>query len=198
MSGLNVERLKGLLNHKNFKIPKSQLDYYREGGADTEILKYVELPGKTFGEKYMESLTKEYFNLDKRVSSGHDHTKLNKRIEQKSARYHSNGDDWKWQHIEMKHEWDYLLLTGLDFNDIKFYIASREIIENLIQKGLIVGQGKKDENGVAQAQQAYWFSRTDFKKKQHNFEEYFKQIKNEEELVNYLSISDNATDSIVA
>ena len=73
-----------------------------------------------------------------------------------------------------------------------------EAEENLIQKGLIVGQGKKDENGVAQAQQAYWFSRTDFKKKQHNFEEYFKQIKNEEELVNYLSISDNATDSIVA
>ena len=44
--------------------------------------------------------------------------------------------------------WDHLLLCGLDFRDIKFYIASRKS-ENLIKKGIITGQGKK-KDGVAQ------------------------------------------------
>ena len=39
-------------------------------------------------------------------------------------------------------------LCGLDFRDIKFYIASRNTVENLIKKGIITGQGKK-KDGVA-------------------------------------------------
>jgi len=185
--GLTCDKLMNLNSHKAFKPPKSQLDYYLENNVSKELIPYVTLQGKTFGEKYMEQLAKEYFNLDNRKSSTHDHMKNNKTIEQKSARYHANGGDWKWQHIEMTHEWDYLMLCGLDFQDIKFYITSRKLVENLIKEGIIVGQGKK-KDGVAQPQQAYWFSRSDFKKKNKNFADYFVKIVDENSLINYLNV----------
>jgi hypothetical protein len=171
--------------HKNFVPPKSQVDYYKENNASDELIRYVILQGKSFGEKYMEQIAKSYFNLDKRTSSTHDHTKLSKTIEQKSARYHANGDDWKWQHLEMDHEWEYLLLCGLDFRCIKFYIATRSSVEELITNGVITGQGKK-RYGIAQPQQAYWFSRTDFLKHNKNFTDYFTEIKNDRSLIRYL------------
>lgn len=185
--GLCINKLKDLKIHKKFKPPKSQLQFYQEKNADPEILKYVDLQGKTFGEKYMEPIAAEWFKLDKRDNSSHDHKKNNKTIEQKAARYNSNGNDWKWQHIELKHEWDFLLLTGLDFKEIKFYIASRKIINQLVKDGVITGQGKKDDNGIAQAQQAYWFSRSDFKKIKKKITDYFKEIKDETDLVNYIN-----------
>lgn len=184
-TGLTADKLTTLQCFQSFKKPKSQYDYYKSNNASEAILKYVELQGKSFGEKYMEQIAKEYFNLDNRTSSTHDHTKFNKTIEQKSARYHANGGDWKWQHIEMSHQWDYLLLCGLDFNSIKFYIANRKIVEHLIDLRVIVGQGKKI-NGIAAPQQAYWFSRSDFKKKQLTFTDYFQEINSEADLVNYL------------
>lgn len=184
--GLTSANLLKLKCHNEFRPPKSQLDYYIENKSSKEILSYVNIPGKTFGEKYMEKIASEYLNMNERTSSTHDHKKLNKTIEQKSARYHANGNDWKWQHIEMTHAWDYLLLCGLDFKEIKFYIASREVVKNLIEEGIIVGQGKKID-GIAQPQQAYWFSRSDFNKNKKKFTDYFLQIKNENDLIKYLN-----------
>ena len=112
---LNSNKLLLLKSHQDFKPSKTQLEYYIENKASPQILQYVTLQGKTFGEKYMEKIAKEYFNLEKRINSSHDHIKLGKKIEQKSARYGSDGSEWKWQHIEMKHDWDYLLICGLDF-----------------------------------------------------------------------------------
>ena len=183
--GLTSKNLLSMKCHRTFKPPKSQLDFYIENQASTEIIPYVILQGKTFGEKYMENIAKEWFNFEPRTSSTHDHTKCFKTVEQKSARYHANGNDWKWQHIEMSHSWDYLLLCGLDFKEIKFYIATRQIVEHLITEGIITGQGKK-KNGIAQPQQAYWFSRSDFAKKQKIFTNYFIEIKNESQLIKYL------------
>jgi len=188
-SGLNIAALVKLVSHQNYTEPKTQLDYYIQNDASPEILKYVGLQGKTFGEKYMEPIAKEFFNMEKRFDSSHDHTKNNKSIEQKSARYHANGTDFKWQHIEMKHEWDLLLLTGLEFNSIVFYIATRKIVEQLIDEGIITGQGKKDAYGVANPQQAYWFQRSDFKKKSKLITDYFTVVSSEEELVNYIEQS---------
>uniref|UniRef100_A0A6C0AU90 Uncharacterized protein n=1 Tax=viral metagenome TaxID=1070528 RepID=A0A6C0AU90_9ZZZZ len=183
--GLTSHQLMLIEFHKNFQHPKSQLDYYNENNASKEIIQYISLPGKTFGEKYMEQIAKAYFKLDSRTSSTHDHTKLGKTIEQKSARYHSNGDDWKWQHIEISHEWQYLLLCGVDFRCIRFYIGKRATVEELISDGIITGQGKK-LNGIAQPQQAYWFSRSDFLKHKKKFTDYFFEIKSERSLIRYL------------
>ena len=87
------------------------------------------------------------------------------------------------KHIEMKHEWDYLLLAGLDFTNIRFYIASRKIVEELINCNIITGQGKKNDKGIAEAQQAYWFSRSDFSKNNKKFRDYFVPVHNESELI---------------
>ena len=184
--GLTSRCLLSLSCHQKLKLPPTQLDFYKRNHASKQIIPYVTLQGKTFGEKYMETIAREFFNLDPRTSSTHDHTKLGKSIEQKSARYHANGSDWKWQHIEMSHEWNYLLLCGLDFRDIKFYICSRKVVEDLINEGIITGQGKKNKEGVAQPQQAYWFSRTDFKRKNKIFTDYFTQIKNEKDLIRFI------------
>jgi hypothetical protein len=185
-SGLCLSNLQTLSVHTNFVPPHTQLDYYLQNNALPDIIKYVALQGKTFGEKYMEPIAHDWFNLEKRTSSTHDHIKNGKTIEQKSARFHANGDDWKWQHIEMKHDWDILLLTGLDFDRIRFYVASRLVVIELIAAGIITGQGKKNEEGIAEAQQAYWFSRSDFRKKNKNFTDYFVEISTETDLCNYI------------
>jgi hypothetical protein len=184
--GLTPTNLLKLKCHNEFILPNSQIDFYIKKKASPEILKYVGLQGKTFGEKYMEGLANEYFKFKKRSSSEHDHIKYNKTIEQKSARYHANGNDWKWQHIEMSHKWDYLLVCGLDFNEIKFYIASRKVVESLITDGIITGQGKK-KDGIAQPQQAYWFSRSDFVKNKKIFTDYFVRITSEDDIIKYLN-----------
>ena len=184
---LSVIQLMKLEFHSKIKKEKqkSQLDFYKENNASKEILYYVDVPGKSFGEKYMENIAREYFKLNKKNDTTHDHVKLSKTIEQKSARYHANGGEWKWQHIEMKHHFDYLLLCGLDFHSIRFFITSRKSIEKLVQLKIITGQGKKI-NGSAEPQQGYWFSRSDFKKKKIIFNDYFKEIMNEKDLVDYL------------
>ena len=131
---LSVIQLMKLEFHSKIKKEKqkSQLDFYKENNASKEILYYVDVPGKSFGEKYMENIAREYFKLNKKNDTTHDHVKLSKTIEQKSARYHANGGDWKWQHIELKHHFDYLLLCGLDFHNIRFFITSRKSIEKLV------------------------------------------------------------------
>ena len=183
-SGLTSHRLNLIKDHNNFQPPKTQLDFYIENNSSIEILKYVPIQGKTFGEKYMENLAKIFFKLDPRTDTSHDHKKNNKTIEQKSARYHANGNDWKWQHIEMNHQWDYLLLAGLDFQKIRFFIASRQIVKNLIEKKIITGQGKK-KDGLASAQQGYWFSRSDFKG-DCKFIDYFTEINSENDLIKFI------------
>ena len=70
-------------------------------------------------------------------------------------------------------------------NCIRFFITSRKNVEKLIQLEVITGQGKKI-NGSADPQQGYWFSRSDFKKKNLHFHDYFQEITNEKKLVFYL------------
>ena len=183
---LTLATLRTLLVHQTFRASPTQEDYYRAHGSPEEILQYVRLQGKTFGEKWCEQLAKAHFRLDPRTSSSHDHCKLQKTIEQKSARYGANGADWKWQHIEMKHPFDYLMLTGLDFQEFKFYITNRQMVERLIQEGVITGQGKKDKNGIANPQQAYWFEISNFAKQQKNFTDYFTELTDEQSLIDYI------------
>ena len=182
-TGLTTEKLSAITAHNTYVPPPTQEAYYRQNGAPEEILKYVRLAGKTFGEGPMEKIAKEYFNLNKKLNSEHDHVKLGKKIEQKSCRYGCRGDVWKPEHIEMKHEWDYLLLCGLDFTAIRFFIATRQIIESLIERQIITGQGKKNKDGIAEAQQAYWLSG----KKNYNIAmKEFTEIMDEDDLIEYI------------
>jgi len=182
--GLDLETLRNTTTHQSFQPSSTQEDFYRKNGSPEDILQYTR-PSCSIGP-YSEKLTKEYFNLDKRTDSSHDHKKLNKTIEQKTGRYYANGGEWRWQHIEMKHQWDYLLVCGLDFFGFKYYIIDRNRFELIIPK-LNIGQGKKDENGIADPQQGYWFTKSDFTKNQLQFNDYFTELFDEEDLINYIT-----------
>ncbi len=186
MVTIGVEELVNMNEYLEFNAPRSQEEYYSENGSPESILRYTRLPGKTFGERHAERLCKEHFNMEQRIDSTHDHIKLDKKIEQKSARFGANGAGWKWQHIEMNHGFDYLLICGLDFQGFEFYITSRNRVEELIEAGVITGQGRQDENGIAQPQQAYWFTVSDFARRNRNFNDYFTHLTSEQSLIDYI------------
>ena len=182
IKGCGVDKLLTLSAHSSHVKPKTQEDYYLENEAHPEIMKYVGLSPGAFGGR-MELIAREWLDLDPRQDSGHDHSKNGKTIEQKSSRYTAKGGGWMWQHIELKHEWDYLLICGLNFNNIQFYISPRSKIEDLVKLGVITGQGKKNSDGVASAQQAYWFSKKNFTKKNIEFSDYFQEINSAQDLI---------------
>ena len=183
---ISLTALESLITHQNFHPSKTQEDYYRENGSPESILQYARVSG--WGAP-SESICRDYFNMDPRGNSGHDHCKLGKKIEQKSSRHGGNGAEWKWQHIEMSHEWDYLLICGLDFQGLQFYITTRQNIEDLIRDRVIGGQGGKGSDGIAQPRQGYWFTKSDFRKKQKNFTDYFTQLTDEQSLIDYINQS---------
>lgn len=57
-----------------------------------------------------------------------------------------------WQHIDLQGKWNFLLLSFLEFNDLKYYAMTRNVFTALVDKGVI----KQQYNG-------YWFSRDSLK-----------------------------------
>ena len=186
IKGCSVSKLIEMNVHRHFVKPKTQTDYYLEGEAHPEIMKYVALSPAAFGTK-MEEIAREFLGLGNRSGSGHDHSVNGLTIEQKSSRYTARGEEWMWQHVELKHEWDYLLICGLNLNSIEFYISPRHKIKHLIEMGVITGQGKKDMDGIAEPQQAYWFSKKNFSKKNIEFTDYFTEMDSTESLNDFIT-----------
>jgi hypothetical protein len=134
---------------------KSQADYYKSNNSNETILRLVSLDSKRFGSA-IESIICELFKLEKRTSPQHDAIlKTNDKstkIEIKSARYWSDGDDCKWQHIELEYDYDVVLFVLLDFNGFVIYG---------IKKSILVGKLK--EIGVLKKQgiQGWWIKKSD-------------------------------------
>ena len=80
------------------------------------------------------------------------------------------------KHIELKHDWDYLIFMYLDFNTFNYYITSRKNIKIMIKIGFIRGQGKF---GIPN--QGYLFNINTYKKK--------KPIINEKSLIKFIKKS---------
>lgn len=182
---LSIDTLRNLDFQKNYKRKDTQEDYYRKNGSPSEIVNYAGENNKVFGSN-SEKIAKEWFLMDNSDSSCYDHIKCGKTIEQKSMRLGSKGNEGKFQHIELKHHWDYLLLCKLELDGFSFSITSRKNVEELVTLGIITGQGKKGKDGIAEAQQAYWFEKNDFKKKDKNFNDYFKELTDETSLIEYI------------
>jgi len=137
---LTIDMLKSLKSYQSFIPNQSQLEYYKMNNCDNDLLPLVSLSNKAFGELAMEHFTKEYFNLDDKSNTKHDHMKYNKKIEQKSCRYSCRGQ-LNFQHIQLDHDWDYLLLCFLDFHSIQYFIASKEHVIHLESIGVLKVQG---------------------------------------------------------
>ena len=74
----------------------------------------------------MENIIIEYIDAKKSKLTSYDYLYNGIKIEQKSSRYWRSINDFKWQHVMLKHDYHMLLLIGIDFNDIKIYAISKK------------------------------------------------------------------------
>jgi len=128
---------------------KSQIDFYIENNSHPDILKIVRLNNKSFGEK-MQRIITEFFNLNNPTNSGHD-CKLpnsNVKVEIKSSRFWVNTKDWRWQHIMVEHDYEYIILIGINFEGIDTYIISKQKFLELYQMGIVTQQGNAEGQGL--------------------------------------------------
>tara|TARA_R110002074_G_scaffold378793_2_gene556727 strand:+ start:1300 stop:1839 length:540 start_codon:yes stop_codon:yes gene_type:complete len=174
----SIDIISKLTPFKKFKKPKTQLDYYKDNNYDNRILDIVELNPKTFGS-FSEKITRFHFKMDMSYETSYDHLKNKKRIEQKSARFGKDGS-LMWQHIELKHKWDFLLCMILNFNSFDYFITTRKNVFKMIKNNFITGQGKNKKPN-----QGYWF-KINTEKKRKIFKKYFIQIINEKQLLSYI------------
>ena len=140
---LNPGNWENLKSFKDLHKKETQLQYYRRMNSHPSILALVELGNKAFGER-MEKIIREIFKLGPRTSSQNDATRNGIKIEIKSARYWSGGDDCKWQHLEPAHDYDYVLFILIDFQRLKIMgIKKSLLMGELRDKGIVTYQGKQ-------------------------------------------------------
>jgi hypothetical protein len=134
---------KNTLALRSIQYKPTQINYYEKNNSCSEVLQLVKLDSKPFGS-ISEKILSEVFQLGPRSSSQNDGTKNGKKIEIKCARYWANKDDCMWQHLEPNHDYDYVLLALLDFQDWKIWGIQKSILMGeLIDKKIVTFQGKQ-------------------------------------------------------
>lgn len=102
------------------------------------------------------------FNLDNPLSL-HLETNWNKnleyKIEQKSSGHWNKQYRYRWQHVKETHTWDALLLCGIDYHDIHFWVMTRSAFNQLLLEGKITNQGHKSGKN----NEGLWFNYSDVK-----------------------------------
>jgi hypothetical protein len=149
------------------KSKPTQLERYEAKGSPESIKKFIAIGGGPKMGTTLEEFARFRFKcLNKRKSgkheTGYDHyMKLDTQdiyVEQKSSG-HWGDDDYKWQHVEENHKWTILLLCGIDYTDVKFWVMNRNTFKDLISKGKITNQGNK----AGESSEGVWFSYSDVK-----------------------------------
>jgi hypothetical protein len=171
---LKIETIKKTKSFETIKNTKTQVDYYIDNNADQDIIKIVRLGNKSFGEK-LQRIVMEYFDLDKPKNTGHDITDnfSGKKFENKSSRFWVTNGDWRWQHIMEEHDYDYLLLCGLNFQGIDVFIISKSEFLSLKEKNIVTMQGGAEGQGL-------WCCYKDIK-------EYLTPVNTKEDIIKYIS-----------
>lgn len=147
--------------YKNNNIKITQLERYEKKNSPLYIKKFVSIGGgKKLGTILEQYASFHYKQLQKRhkgkEETGYDHIiKIDNKniyVEQKSSTLWAN-EDFKWQHVEIKHKWNILLLCGIDYNEIKFWCMNRNTFNRLISEKKITNQGNKS----GQSSEGLWF-----------------------------------------
>jgi len=148
-NAFSIDNIIKTKSFQNIKKKMSQEDFYRSNGSCDNILKLVKLSNKAFGEK-LQCIIKDLFNLDGSCDAGHDAQKLsmNLKFEIKSSRYGVTSKDFMWQHIMENHDYDYLILVGIDFDCLKIYLISKYHFMKLKTKGIATQQGRAEGQGL--------------------------------------------------
>ena len=123
----------------------TQIEYYVKNNASDEILGLVPLSNKAFGEG-MQRIVSELFGLSAPTNTGHDATYKDCNIEVKAARYWAGKTNCKWQHIMSGHNYKWVMFVLVDFQDLKFWLISKDVIDAhpsiFTQQGNAEGQGR--------------------------------------------------------
>jgi hypothetical protein len=146
----------------------SQLERYTAKGSTEHILRFIQLGGGPKMGVTCEEYARHHFTCLKKRRSGKEtgydhileHTELPvaQEIEQKSSG-HWGENDYKWQHVEAKHNWKFLLLCGIDYTELKFWCMDRRTFEHLITEKKITNQGNK----TGDSSEGMWFNYLDVK-----------------------------------
>jgi len=153
---ISIDSINKTKAFENIKNSKTQTDFYLENNAHPDIITMVKLGNKSFGEK-LQRIILEQLNLDKPNSTGHDvqQKSSGKKFEVKSSRFWINNGGgylsstgWKWQHIMEDHDYDYLLLVGINFQGIDVFIITKQNLISLKSKGIVTQQGGAEGQGL--------------------------------------------------
>ena len=169
---------------KNSNGKPSQIERYEKHNSPIGIQRFIRIGGGPKMGTTLETFARERFpslqKRDKGKNTGHDHkiTLSSKEIyiEQKSSG-HWGESDYKWQHVEDKHKWDILLLCGIDYEEIKFWVMNRAVFNKLIEEKKITNQG----NNTGESSEGRWFNYSDVV-------DSLIEIKTNEELLQYVSM----------
>ena len=169
---------------KNSNGKPSQIERYEKHNAPIGIQRFIRIGGGPKMGVTLEKFAREEFSsLHKRdagKNTGYDHKiSLPSKeiyIEQKSSG-HWGESDYKWQHVEDKHKWDILLLCGIDYEEIKFWVMNRAVFNKLIEEQKITNQG----NNTGESSEGRWFNYSDVV-------DSLIEIKTNEELLQYVSM----------
>lgn len=169
---------------KNIDKTPSQLERYKKHNSPIGIQKFIEIGGGPKMGTTLEKFAREEFpclqKRDKGKNTGYDHkitleSSNTIYIEQKSSG-HWGDNDYKWQHIEDKHKWHILLLCGIDYEEIKFWVMNREVFAKLVEEKKITNQGNK----TGESTEGMWCNYLDV-------EESLIQIKTNDDLLQYVT-----------
>jgi len=134
-----------------------QLERYTAAGAPESILRLIRLGGGSSMGTTMEKVARHHFGgvLLPRAKgtgtteTGYDHRcvvspTVSKFVEQKSAGLWSDApNSFKWQHIEVDHKWEFLLLAGIQYTGIDFWVMRRADFLAAVAAGAATNQGNK-------------------------------------------------------
>lgn len=159
---------------------------YINNGSPPEILRLLDLGGgQSLGTTLERFARYRFTSLSPRKKgksqTGHDHIfKINNTeilVEQKSSSrcWGSDCEDLKFQHVEMNHPWNILLLCGIDYTDIKFWGMNRKTFTQLVSDGKITNQG----SNTGESTEGQWFYYSDVK-------ESLVEIKTDEDLIAFI------------
>lgn len=153
---------------------QSQREFYLNNNASNTIMRIVNLSNKCFGS-VIEQVIAEHFIMVRSINSSYDLNFHNKKIEVKSSRFWVKTRDWRWQHIMIGHDYDYLLFVGVGFTSLQTFILSKVQLFKLYNMNLIKQQGNAEGQGL-------WFRYSKLKA-------YLTPVNNQEDILTYIYLN---------
>uniref|UniRef100_A0A6C0EUT4 Uncharacterized protein n=1 Tax=viral metagenome TaxID=1070528 RepID=A0A6C0EUT4_9ZZZZ len=169
----------------NEKNKPTQIDRYNIHNSPESIKKFIRIGGGNRMGTTLEDFARSKFSILEKRSKGKNETGYDHKIhlasretiyvEQKSSGHWSD-DDFKWQHVEIKHKWNILLLCGIGYEEVKFWLMNRNTFVKLIEDKKITNQGNKSN----ESSEGMWFNYSDVK-------DSLTRVRNNSEIIQFIT-----------